>query len=113
MTEQTTGGAAAQPLTGTMAEMVAYQPGAIVSRVILKAGTGNVTLFAFDQGQGLSEHTAPFAALVQVLEGAAEITVGGAPHHVAAGGMILMPASVPHALDARERFKMVLTMIRS
>jgi quercetin dioxygenase-like cupin family protein len=109
-TQQPTGEA---PLAGILADMVAYQPGSIVSRVILKAGTGNVTLFAFDRGQGLSEHTAPFAALVQVLDGAAEITIGGAPHHVATGGMILMPANVPHALDARERFKMALTMIRA
>jgi quercetin dioxygenase-like cupin family protein len=101
------------PLTGTMTELVAYQPGSIVSRVILKAGTGNVTLFAFGQGQGLSEHTAPFAALVHVLDGAAEVTVGGVPHHVGTGGMILMPANVPHALEARERFKMALTMIRT
>jgi quercetin dioxygenase-like cupin family protein len=111
MTENTAGTGA--PLTGTMSEMVQYQSGAIVSRIVLKAEKGNVTLFAFDQGQGLSEHTAPFAALVQVLDGAAEVTVGGTPYHVAAGGMILMPANVPHALDARERFKMALTMIRA
>jgi quercetin dioxygenase-like cupin family protein len=101
------------PLTGAMADLVAYQDGAVVSRVILKKGTGNVTVFAFDQGQGLSEHTTPFDALVQVLDGRAEITVGGTPYDVKAGGMILMPANVPHALKAVERFKMALTMIRA
>jgi quercetin dioxygenase-like cupin family protein len=101
------------PLTGVMADLVAYQPGAVVSRVILKKGAGNVTLFAFDKDQGLSEHTTPFDALVHVLDGQAEITVGGAPHHLKAGEMIVMPANVPHALKAPERFKMALTMIRA
>lgn len=105
--------AAQSPLTGTMAELVTYQEGAVVSRIILKKGTGNVTVFAFDRDQGLSEHTTPFDALVHVVEGRAEVTVGGVPHELAAGGMIVMPASVPHALRAPERFKMVLTMIRS
>ena len=103
----------ATPLTGVMADLVAYQAGSVVSRIILKKGTGNVTVFAFDQGQGLSEHTTPFDALVQILDGAAEITVGGAPYDLRAGDMILMPANVPHALKANERFKMALTMIRS
>jgi quercetin dioxygenase-like cupin family protein len=103
----------AAPLTGVMADLVSYQAGAVVSRVILKKGTGNVTVFAFDEGQGLSEHTTPFDALVQVLDGRAEITVGGTPYDVAAGGMILMPANVPHALKATARFKMALTMIRA
>ncbi len=101
------------PLTGVMADLVAYQPGSVVSRTIVKQATGNVTVFAFDQGQGLSEHTTPFDALVQVLDGRAEITVGGTPYDLRAGGMILMPANVPHALKANERFKMALTMIRS
>jgi quercetin dioxygenase-like cupin family protein len=101
------------PLTGAMADLVAYQAGAVVSRVILKKGTGNVTLFAFDRGQELSEHSTPFDALVHVLDGVAEITVGGTPHTVQAGEMILMPGNVPHALKATERFKMVLTMIRA
>jgi quercetin dioxygenase-like cupin family protein len=92
---------------------VAYQDGAVVSRVILKKGTGNVTLFAFARGQELSEHTTPFDALVHVLDGVAEITVGGQPHTVRSGEMILMPGNVPHALKATERFKMVLTMIRA
>jgi len=104
---------AAAPLTGVMADLVAYQAGAVVSRVILKKGTGNVTLFAFDKDQGLSEHTTPFDALVHVLDGAADITVGGTPHHLKAGEMILMPGGVPHALQAPERFKMALTMIRA
>ena len=103
----------AAPLTGVMADLVAYQAGSVVSRVILKKDTGNVTVFAFDQGQGLSEHTTPFDALVQILDGAAEIAVGGTPHDLQAGEMILMPANVPHALKANERFKMALTMIRS
>jgi len=103
----------AAPLQGVMADLVAYQPGSVVSRIILKQGTGNVTVFAFDRGQGLSEHTTPFDALVHVLDGRAEITVGGTLHELRAGEMILMPAGVPHALKANERFKMALTMIRS
>jgi quercetin dioxygenase-like cupin family protein len=104
---------AATPLTGVMADLVSYQDGAVVSRVILKKGTGNVTVFAFDQGQGLSEHTTPFEALVHVLDGRAEITVGGTPYDLRAGEMILMPATIPHALKATGRFKMALTMIRA
>jgi quercetin dioxygenase-like cupin family protein len=103
----------AAPLTGVMTDLVSYQAGSVVSRVILKQSTGNVTVFAFDRGQGLSEHTTPFDALVQILDGAAEITVGGTPYDLRAGEMILMPAKVPHALKANERFKMALTMIRS
>jgi quercetin dioxygenase-like cupin family protein len=94
-------------------ELVNYQDGAVVSREIVKKPTGNVTIFAFDEGQGLSEHTAPFDALVQVVEGDAEITVSGQPHRVQGGEMILMPAGQPHALKALQRFKMILTMIRS
>ena len=94
-------------------EFVSYQDGSIVSREIVKKPTGTVTAFAFDQGQGLSEHTAPFDALVQILEGEAEITLAGKPHQVQGGHMILMPANVPHALKALSRFKMILTMIRS
>ena len=95
------------------AELVGYQDGAIVSREVIKEKAGSVTLFAFEQGQGLSEHTAPFDALVQVLDGAADITIGGKPHRVAAGELILMPAGKAHALQAKERFKMLLTMIRT
>ena len=95
------------------AGLVAYQDGSIVSREIVRRATGSVTAFAFDAGQGLSEHTAPFDALVQVLEGEVEITIAGQPHHLRAGQMILMPAGQPHALKALKRFKMRLTMIRS
>jgi len=95
------------------AEFVSYQDGAVVSREIVKKPTGNVTLFAFDEGQGLSEHTAPFDALVQVLEGEVEIMVSSQPQSVKAGEMILLPAGEPHALKAIQRFKMMLTMIRS
>ena len=95
------------------AEFVSYQDGAVVSREILKRPTGNVTLFAFDAGEGVSEHTAPFDALVQVLDGEAEITIAGQPQRVSGGEMILLPAGQPHALKAIQRFKMMLTMIRS
>ena len=94
-------------------ELVSYQDGAIVSREIVKKPTGNVTVFAFDEGQGLSEHTAPFDALAQVLNGDAEITISGKPRHLQGGDMILMPAGQPHAVKALKRFKMILTMIRS
>jgi quercetin dioxygenase-like cupin family protein len=93
--------------------LAAYQDGAVVSRILLKRGGGTVTLFAFDEGQSLSEHTAPFDAVAHVLEGAALITIAGAPLTVRAGDMVLMPANQPHALAAPTRFKMLLTMIRS
>src|SRR5665213_4184431 len=93
-------------------DLVNYQEGAVVSRTLLNRGAGTVTLFAFDEGQGLSEHTAPFDALVQILEGEAEITISGHPHRVRAGEVILLPASQPHALLAITRYKMLLTMIR-
>ena len=96
-----------------VAGMIAYQEGAVVSRTLVSKPTGTVTLFAFDEGQGLSEHTAPFDALVHVLEGEAEVTVAGKPIHAHAGEMVLMPAGQPHALKALSRFKMLLTMIRS
>ena len=94
-------------------DLVDYQSDAIVSREIMRQKTGSVTLFAFDAGQGLSEHTAPFDALVQVLDGEAEITIAGKRHRVRAGELILMPAGQPHALKANQRFKMMLIMIRS
>jgi len=97
---------------GNVLEIVAYQPGAVVSREIVKKKTGTVTVFAFDKGQGLNEHTAPFDALVCVLDGAAEITIGGSPNRLGKGDAIVMPAGVPHALKAVERFKMMLVMIR-
>ena len=95
------------------AEWVNYQDGSIVSREIVKKPTGNVTIFAFDEGQGLSEHTAPFDALVHILEGEVEIMISGQRHQLRGGEMILMPAQQPHALKALKRFKMTLTMIRS
>ena len=94
-------------------DLIAYQEGAVVSRTLLKRATGTVTLFAFDQGQGLSEHTAPFDALVHVLDGDADVVIAGTAHQLGAGEMILMPANQPHALTARTAFKMLLTMIRS
>jgi quercetin dioxygenase-like cupin family protein len=96
-----------------LAALVEYQDGAIVSREVLKKKTGTVTLFAFAAGQGLSEHTAPFDALVQVLDGEAEIQIAGKRHRVRAGELILMPANQPHALKAAQPFKMLLTMIRA
>lgn len=93
-------------------DLVDYQKGSIVSREIVKKDTGTVTLFAFDQGQGLSEHTAPFDALVTLLEGEAEITISGKPFRLQGGEMIIMPAHQPHALKALNRFKMMLVMIR-
>ena len=95
-----------------IAGLVSYQDGSVVSRQITKAEAGNVTLFAFDQDQELSEHTAPFDALVHVLEGEAEIKISGKPFHLQAGDAIIMPADEPHAVRALQRFKMLLTMIR-
>lgn len=94
-------------------DLVHYQDGSIVSREIVKKPTGTVTVFAFEEGQGLSEHTAPFDALVHVLEGEVEIRIAGQPNRLQGGQMILMPAQQPHALEALKRFKMILTMIRS
>jgi quercetin dioxygenase-like cupin family protein len=96
-----------------LAALVEYQAGAIVSREIVKKPTGTITVFAFDAGQGLSEHTAPFDALVYLLDGTGEITIAGKPIAAKAGDMVIMPANVPHALKAVQRFKMLLTMIRS
>ncbi len=93
--------------------LAAYQDGAVVSRQIAKAEGGNVTLFAFDRGQELSEHPAPFDALVHVLDGEAEIVLAGRPFRVKAGEVLLMPAGVPHAVRAVEKFKMLLTMIKA
>ena len=96
-----------------LVDMVGYQEGAVVSKTLIDKTTGTVTLFAFGQGQGLSEHTAPFDALVQVLDGEVEIRISGKPFHLKAGEIIVMPANEPHALKAVNRFKMLLTMIRS
>ena len=97
----------------TLADLADYQEGSVVSRTLIKQEQGSVTLFAFDRGQGLSEHTAPFDALVQVLEGEAEVTIAGQSHRLQAGEVIIMPADKPHALKAHRRFKMLLTMIRA
>jgi len=96
-----------------LAEMVSYQEGSVVSRQITKAEAGNVTLFAFDKDQGLSEHTAPYDALVYVLEGQAEVTISGQPFQLNMGDAIIMPADEPHAMKAIQKFKMLLTMIRA
>ena len=93
-------------------ELVGYGKGAVVSRTLIQARVGTLTLFAFDEGQGLSEHSTPFDALVQVLEGSAEITIGGKAVRVMAGQALLMPADIPHALHAPEPYKMLLTMIK-
>jgi quercetin dioxygenase-like cupin family protein len=95
-----------------LAEMVSYQTGSVVSRQITKADAGNVTLFAFDAGQELSEHTAPFDALVHLVDGEAEIIISGKSFQLKAGQAIIMPADEPHAVKARGQFKMLLTMIR-
>lgn len=102
-----------QAAAANVAAFVDYQEGAVVSREIVRKPTGTVTLFAFDEGQGLSEHTAPFDALVQVIEGEVEIAIAGQPHRLRGGEMILLPAQQPHALRAVTRYKMILTMIRS
>ena len=94
-------------------EMVAYQQGAVVSKTLVDKETGTVTLFAFDAGQGLSEHTAPFDALVQVTDGQAEIRIAGVPYRIGEGQMIVMPANKSHAVKALTPFRMMLTMIRA
>lgn len=94
-------------------DLLNYQQGAVVSRTIVKQKTGTVTLFAFDAGEELSEHTAPYDALVYLIDGEAEIIIAGNPLRVKAGEMVIMPANQPHALKALKPFKMVLTMIRS
>lgn len=93
--------------------LTAYQDGSVVSRTLLDRKIGTITLFAFDAGQGLSEHTAPFDAFVQIFDGVAEITINGVSHRVSAGEVIIMPANLPHSLKAVERFKMMLVMIRA
>jgi quercetin dioxygenase-like cupin family protein len=102
-----------QSQVANASEWVGYQQGSVVSREIMSRKKGTVTLFAFDEGQGLSEHTAPFDALVYLLDGQAEILIAGKPFQLGEGEMIIMPANVPHALNAVKRFKMILTLIRS
>ena len=102
--------------TATVVELVdhvQYAADAVVSKTLVNQKTGTLTLFAFDAGQGLSEHTAPFDAVVQVLDGEAELTVGGEVLRAPAGSLVVMPANIPHSLRAEARFKMLLTMIRS
>jgi quercetin dioxygenase-like cupin family protein len=96
-----------------LADLIKYQTDAVVSRTIVDKEAGTVTLFAFDKGQRLSEHTAPFDALVYLLDGEAEANISGKSHHLKEGEMIIMPANKPHAINAISKFKMILTMIRS
>lgn len=103
-------------LTGKALELknlVGYQDGSVVSKTLIDRGKGTITLFSFDKGQGLSEHTAPFDAFVQVVDGEAEITISGTAQTVRGGEIIIMPANKPHSLKAVERFKMLLVMIRA
>jgi len=96
-----------------MKDLIDFQEGSVVSRQLIKKDTGNVTLFAFDQGEGLSEHTAPFEALVLVIDGKAEIIIDKLSFSVNEGEMIILPANIPHAVKANEKFKMVLVMIKT
>ena len=93
-------------------DMVDYSSDSVVSKTILEKTAGNITLFSFDKGQGLSEHTSPYDAVVEILEGVAELTIGGKKLNVRVGELIVMPAEVPHSVLAEEKFKMLLIMIR-
>jgi len=95
-----------------LVDLTDYQEDSVVSHQVIKSGGGNATLFAFDKGQGLSEHTTPFDALVQILDGEAEITIAGDPFTLKVGDAVIMPANQPHAVSAVKRFKMLLTMVR-
>ena len=95
------------------ADSIEYADGAVVSKTIVKKPTGNITLFAFDQGEGLAEHTTPHEAVVLLLDGKVEITIGGTPYNLQTGQSIILPANIPHSLKAPEKFKMMLTMIKS
>jgi quercetin dioxygenase-like cupin family protein len=96
-----------------LVELATYVPGAVVSKTLIDKPVGTITVFAFEAGQGLSEHTAPYDAFVQVLDGSARIRIAGQEREVAVGQVIVMPANVPHALHADQRFKMLLVMIRA
>ncbi|TGU74221.1 cupin domain-containing protein [Geomonas terrae] len=96
-----------------LANLAGYQDGAVVSRTVIDKPVGTITAFAFDAGEGLSEHTAPYDAFVQVIDGEAEINIDGKAHNVTAGEIIIMPANIPHSLRAVKRFKMLLVMIRA
>jgi len=102
-----------EPQVARLADLIGYQAGSIVSREIISRPTGTVTLFAFDASQGMSEHTAPYDAMVSVLDGQAEVTISGKKHLLKTGDMIIMPANQPHALKALTGIKMLLVMIRS
>ena len=102
-----------RPKVECLMSLIDYQDGSVVSREIIRKSTGTVTLFAFDQGQGLSEHTAPFDALVFILDGQAEITISGQAYNLTEGQMIILPVNEVHALKAISKFKMLLVMIRS
>ena len=93
-------------------ELISYQPGAVVSRTLINKKAGTVTLFSFDEGQSLSEHTAPYDALVHVFDGEAEIIIGGEPHQLNNGDVIIMPGGIPHAVTANKKFKMILVMVK-
>lgn len=95
-----------------LTQSVEYAEGAVVSKIITKKEIGNLTLFAFDKGQGLSEHSAPFDAIIQVIDGEGEIVINKIPYIVKQGEMIIMPANIPHSVYAKEKFKMLLTMIK-
>ena len=97
----------------TLSDLVAYNEGAVVSKTLIDKKVGTVTIFSFGAGQGLSEHTVPYDAFVQIVDGEAEVTINGEPHAVAAGQMIIMPANHPHELKAVQPFKMLLVMIRT
>jgi quercetin dioxygenase-like cupin family protein len=100
-------------IQANMKDFVDYSKGSVVSKTLMDKETGTLTLFAFDEGQGLSEHTAPFDAFVYILDGESEVTIGGEPKIVKTGEMVIMPADIPHSLKATEKFKMLLVMIRS
>jgi quercetin dioxygenase-like cupin family protein len=114
--KETTMSSSEESLVGRAVEMgklVSYQDGSVVSRTLIDRKIGTITLFSFAEGQGLSEHTAPYDAFVQIVDGTAEVTIDGKPQRVTAGEFIIMPANIPHSLKAVERFKMMLVMIRA
>jgi quercetin dioxygenase-like cupin family protein len=102
-----------EPKAAKLADLIEYQETSVVSRTLIDKKAGTVTLFAFDERQGLSEHTAPYDALAEIIDGEAHITISGKTHHLKAGEMIIMPANQRHSLKATVKFKMLLTMIRS
>jgi quercetin dioxygenase-like cupin family protein len=101
------------PKVECLKDLINYQDGSVVSREIIRKSTGTITLFAFDKDQGLSEHTAPFDAFVQILDGEAEVTISGKIFHLEQGQMVILPANETHALKASSKFKMLLVMIKS